>query len=194
MTRGMSKVKQILKDSLRLRFAAIAALALCGLMVLAACNENKQHPDEKDAVNNALTANNLGAVSVSQDRDKGVMTLTGDIDTQQQKDQAESVAKQAAPDYTIANEIGVRPPDNGQAKAVDSNLDSGIEDNYKAALKAHQNLDAQSISYSAKNGTLVLKGSVQSAAQKKEAAKLAKNVPNVKQVVDEIEVNQLNGA
>jgi hyperosmotically inducible protein len=49
-------------------------------------------------------------------------------------------------------------------------------------------LDAQSISYKAKNGTLVLSGSVKTAAQKSEAMKLAKNIPNVKEVVNEIEV------
>ncbi len=36
-----------------------------------------------------------------------------------------------------------------QAKSVDSSLDSAIQDNYKAALKAHKNLDDQSISYDA---------------------------------------------
>ena len=71
---------------------------------------------------------------------------------------------------------------------MDSNLDSAIEDNYKAAIKGHRNLDDQSIDYSAKNGTLVLKGSVKTVAQKKEAEKLAKSVPNVQQVVNEIEV------
>jgi iron uptake system EfeUOB component EfeO/EfeM len=38
------------------------------------------------------------------------------------------------------------------------------------------------------DGTLVLKGSVKTEAQKREAAKLAKDVPNVQQVVDELEV------
>jgi len=55
-------------------------------------------------------------------------------------------------------------------------------------LKAHKQLDEQSIDYSAKNGTLVLKGSVKTSAQKEEADKLAKEVPNVQQVVNEIEV------
>lgn len=185
MTKNPACSKTILRS--RVVLGAIATLTLCGAFMLAGCNQSK-HPDEKDAVNNALTANNLGAVNVSQDRDKGVMTLKGDLESEEKKDQAQTVAKQAAPDYTIANEIGVRPPDNGQAKAVDSSLDNGIEDDYKAALKAHQNLDAQSISYKAKNGTLVLSGSVKTSAQKSEAGKLAKAIPHVKQVVNEIEV------
>ena len=49
-------------------------------------------------------------------------------------------------------------------------------------------LDDQSISYSARNGALVLKGSVRTRAQRNEAAKLAQAVPNVKEVVNEIEV------
>jgi hyperosmotically inducible protein len=111
------------------------------------------------------------------------------VNSDDQKNQAATLAKQAAPDYTIANEVGVRPAGaEGQAGSVASNLDSAIEDNYKASLKAHKNLDDQSIDYSAKNGTLMLKGSVKTAAQKSEAEKLAKHVPNVQQVVNEIEV------
>ena len=171
----------------RIAAAAVVSLILCALLGLAGCNST--HPDEKDAVNNALTANNLGAVSVSQDRDKGVMTLSGDVETQDKKDQAGQVAKQAAPDYTIANQVGVRPIGmESQAKSVDSNLDSGIEDNCKAMLKAHKNLDKQGISCSAKNGTLTLSGSVKTAAEKSEAGKLAKQIPNVKETVNEIAV------
>jgi len=101
---------------------------------------------------------------------------------------AEKLAQEAAPDYTIANEIGVRPPEVANAGSVASNLDSAIEDNFKAEIKAHQNLDDQSIHASAKNGTLVIKGSVKTSAQKKEVGTLAKQVPNVQQVVNELEV------
>ncbi len=117
------------------------------------------------------------------------MTLAGNVGSDDQKTQAENLAKQAAPDYTIADEIGVRPLGaESQAKAVASNLDSAIEDNFKAFLKGNRNLDDQSIHASAKNGTLVLKGTVKTAKQRKEAEALAKKVPNVQQVVNEIEV------
>ena len=167
---------------------AVFAATLLIMFTLAAC-EREKHPDVKDAVNTAMTRNDLGVVNVSQDRDKGVLTLTGDVETADQKAQAGSIAAQAAPGYTIANEIGVRPVgQESQAKAVDSNLDDGIESNFKASLKAHKDLDNQHISFDAKNGTLVLTGSVKSPAQKAEAQKLAKAVPNVKEVVNEIEV------
>lgn len=168
------------------------ALLLVGVViagsatVIAGCK--KSMPDEKSAVTDSLKNNNLGSVDVSQDRDKGVMTLKGNVDSDDAKKQAETLTKQAAPDYTVANEIGVRPPQAENAGAVASNLDSAIEDNFKAAIKGHENLDDQSIHGSAKNGTLVISGSVKTATQKKEVQTLAKRVPNVQQVVNELEV------
>jgi hyperosmotically inducible protein len=165
-----------------------SSAVLVGVLALAGCNNKPSHPDEKSAVSGALSSNNLSAVSVSQDQDKGVMTLTGNVDTDDRKSQAEVLAKQAAPDYTVANQIGVRPPGDAQAGSAASNRDNAIEDNYKAELKEHKALNDQSISYSSKNGTLVLKGSVKTPGQKKEAEKLAKGIQNVEQVVNEIEV------
>lgn len=165
--------------------ASIAILA--SALTMAGCKDSS-HPDEKSAVTNSLSSNNLSAVSVSQDREKGVMTLTGNVDTADQKTQAETLARQAAPDYAIADEIGVRPPNDSTAGSVASKRDSAIEDNFKAAIKENKNLNDQSISASAKNGTIVLKGTVRTATQKKEAETLAKGIQNVQQVVNEIEV------
>jgi hyperosmotically inducible protein len=163
---------------------------LAGALAVAGCHNQPAHADEKSAVTNSLNSSNLNSVSVSQDRDKGIMTLTGNVGTDDQKSQAENLARQAAPDYTIADEIGVRPAgDQSQASSVDSKLDSAIEDNFAAAIKARKVLDDQSIHAKAKNGTLVLTGSVKTAHQKDEAGSLAKKVPNVQQVVNELEVN-----
>ena len=106
-----------------------AAILAGGAMVITGC-QSKDHPDEKGAVTNSLNGNNLGSVDVSQDRDKGVMTLKGDVASAEAKQQAEGLAKQAAPDRTIANEVSVQPVgDESQAKSVQSNLDDGIENN-----------------------------------------------------------------
>lgn len=168
-------------------FVFAGVIVMGSALVITGC-KSKGQPDEKGAVTSSLNANNLGSVDVSQDRDKGIMTLTGNVASDDVKQQAESLAKQAAPDYAIANEIGVRPPQAQNAGAVASNLDSAIEDNFKAAIKGHGNLDDQSIHASAKNGTLVITGSVKTHTQKKEVGTLAKQVPNVQQVVNELEV------
>jgi hyperosmotically inducible periplasmic protein len=166
-------------------FGSVAVLA--GTLAVAGCDK-PMHPDEKAAVTDSLKTGNLSSIDVSQDREKGVITLKGNVDSQDMKAQAENLAKQSAPDYIIANEVGVRPPGASEAGSVASNLDSAIEDNFKAMIKSHDNLNDQSISGSAKNGTLVLKGSVKTTKQKQEAGNLAKKVPNVQQVVNELEV------
>lgn len=171
------------------QFLTASVIVLAGALAVAGCHSNSNHPDEKGAVTSSLNTNSLGSVNVSQDRDKGVITLSGNVTSDDQKTQAESLAKQSAPDYTIANEIGVRPTGiEGTAGAVASNLDSAIEDNFKASIKGHENLNDQSIHGKAKNGTLLLTGSVKTPQQKKEAESLAKKVPDVQQVVNELEV------
>jgi hyperosmotically inducible periplasmic protein len=177
------------KECFRRAGVVVSSVVLAGTLAVAGCHQNSDHADEKGAVTNSLNSNQLSNVNVSQDRDKGVMTLTGNVDSPDKKAQAETLAKQAAPDYTVANEIGVRPPDAANAGTVASDLDKAIENNFKAEIKAHKALDDQSIRADAKNGTLELKGSVKTQAQKKEAEALAKKTPNVQQVVNELEVN-----
>lgn len=167
----------------------VAAAGLAGVMAIAGCNNGPKYADSKDAVNNALTQNNLGSIHVSQDRDKGVMTLTGTVPADDQKMQAENVAKQAAPTYTIADEIAVVPPQNASAtKAANADIDDAIEDTFKADLKKDPGLNDQDVSVKSKNGAVILSGSVKTAAQKREAEKMAKQIPNVQQVVNEIKV------
>jgi hyperosmotically inducible periplasmic protein len=186
--RGNKREKYMNAKAARKSFAVGSAAILAGALLASGCNNKKEFPDEKSSVTNSLNGGNLSAVSVSQDRDKGVMTLTGNLDSPDQKAQAETLAKQAAPDYTIADEIGVRPSGDSNAGSVASKRDSAIEDNFKAMLKEHKALDDQSIHCSAKNGTLELTGSVKTAAQRHEAEALAKKIQNVQQVVNEIEV------
>ncbi len=167
----------------------LTAASLAGVLMIGGCNNNPKYADSKDAVNNSLTQNHLGAIHVAQDRDKGVITLTGTVPTPDQKEQAESIAKTAAPTYTVADEIAVVPPDNADAtKSALSDTDSAIEDSFKADLKKHRNLDDQSISVKSKNGAVVLTGSVKTAAQKREASAMARRLPNVQQVVNELKV------
>lgn len=159
-----------------------SATLLLGLSLILGCsrtNQPQEHPDEVDSVSRALIVNGLYNVTVSQDRTWGVMTLTGNVLSQDKKAFAEQIAQVNASDYTIANEIGVTPP------PPPSQL---IADKYKAVLQAHKNLDFEDVNYEMKDGALVLSGNVHSAHERTEAVKLAKSVPNVERVVDEIKI------
>jgi hyperosmotically inducible protein len=72
------------------------------------------------------------------------------------------------------------------AKKVDSALDSGIDKNLEAMLVQH-NLK-RDVNYDVNNGVVTLKGDVASPGQRASVEKLAERVPNVKQVVNELEV------
>jgi hypothetical protein len=144
---------------------------------------------EADAVKKALQQADLKDVTVSDDTDKNTITLGGTVHSEEAKARAADVAKSAAGNRQIANEISVKPVGReSQAKAVASNLDEGIENNYKAELIS-RHLDDLSIHYKAKNRVLVLTGSVKNAEQREQAAKLASKVPNVRQVVNQLEVH-----
>jgi hyperosmotically inducible protein len=162
----------------------LIALALAATF---ACSTETKAPDVTDNVRNALNSAGLNDVRVSQDRDKNVVTLSGNVATEDDKGRAESIAKSQAGNAVIADEIGVRPKgDEGTAKKVDSELDSGIDKNLEAMLVQHKMNRA--VHYDVNNGVVTLKGNVPSQGQRANMEKLAEQVPNVKQVVNELEV------
>lgn len=168
----------------------ITTSILAALLISASCTQNGAARSQADAVKQALEQADLKDVSVSDDASKNTITLGGTLHSDEAKGRAGDIAKQAAPDRTIANEISVQPVgDESQAKAVASNLDDGIENNYKAALISKR-LDKLSIHYKAKNGVLTLSGGVKNPQQKSEAEMLASKVPNVQQVVNQLEVRR----
>ena len=157
------------------------------LAITLACSNNTKAPDVTDNVRHALDTAGLTDVHVTQDRDKNVVTLTGTVPTDDDKGRAESVAKSQAGSAVVANEIGVRPQDDeGTAKKVDSELDAGIDKNLEAMLVEHKMNRA--VRYDVNNGVVTLKGNVSSQGQRSNVEKLTQQVPNVKQVVNELEV------
>jgi hyperosmotically inducible periplasmic protein len=157
------------------------------LILTLACSQRQKSPDVKADIEKALGQAGLSSVNVSQDRDKGVITLSGDVQTDTDKRRAEDVARSISNSLVIANQIGVRPSGfESEAKKVDSSLDTAIEKNLEAILVG-KHLD-QDIKYTAKNGVLTLRGEVNSINKRHEIEQLAASVPNVKQVINELQI------
>lgn len=155
--------------------------------LLLGCSKGAQSADVKDQVEKALDQPAFKDVRVAEDREKGVVTLTGEVQTENDKQQAESLTMDVAGSQIVANEIGVRPSDSAsEAKKVDSEHDAAIENNFKAALVSHK-LD-HGLKFKAKNGVLTLKGTVHSEEQRNQLQLLAAAIPDVQQVVNETEV------
>jgi hyperosmotically inducible protein len=169
--------------------AFATCFVLAALLLTVACS----HRDNilyKDDVKKALEQAELKDVTVSEDQDKNTITLGGTVHSDEAKAKAADVAKAAANTRIIANEISVQPVGSeSEAKDVNSNLDDAIEKNYKAALIS-SGLEKQHVNFKAKNGVLTLTGTVQNAKERQHAEKLAAGIPNVQQVLNQIEVRR----
>ena len=167
----------------------MASVAVLLLTVAIGCSSNKANtPSVKDQVVKALDNAGYKDLKVNVNNDKQLVTVTGDVKSQEDKERAEELAKDMAAGYVVSDEIGVRPEGNeGAARNIDSNVDTGIVKDFKAVIIANR-LEKQHIRYDAKNGVLTLKGMVDSADLRKQAEQLATSVPNVQQVVNELDV------
>jgi osmotically-inducible protein OsmY len=167
---------------------SVGWLALLVFGTVAGCSgTSAKSPDVSDGIRASLDQAGLKSVSVSQDRDKGVVTLGGHVESDPDKFRAETVAKSLSGGQVVADQIAVVPPGvERDAKAVNSDLDQGIEKNLDAALIQDRLHD--SVKYGVKNGVVTLTGQVNSQSKRAEAEKIATLVPNVQQVVNELQV------
>jgi len=167
---------------------SIAIPTLLAVGILAGCSGTPaKSPDVSDNIRKSLDQAGYKDVSVSQDRDKGIVTLGGQVASDNDKSQAESLAKSLAGVQVVADQIAVVPVGiEKEAKAVNSDLDDGIEKNLDAALiqnKMHDN-----VKYEVKSGVVTLTGEVNSEYKREQAGKVATEVPNVQQVVNDLQV------
>lgn len=165
----------------------ILCLAAVALMATVACSK-QQKPSVKDAVVQALKQGGYDDVNVDEDRDKGVVTLKGDVKSADDKARAGELAQQAAAGRVVANELAVKPEGmEGMAKDVQSNTDDAIKSHWKATVAANK-WENQHINADVKNGVLTLKGDVDTPAQRTAAEKAAAAIPGVQQVVNELTI------
>lgn len=155
--------------------------------ILAGCSTSSKSSDVSASLRKSLDQAGFKSVSVSQDRDKGVVVLAGRVPSEGDKSQADSIAKSIAGEQVVSNQILVIPPGTeGDTKAINSDLDKGIANNLDAALI--QNTLQKNVKYDVKNGVVTLTGEVDSQPKVTQAGAVATSVPNVLQVVNELQV------
>ena len=165
----------------------LSLLSLLIVVTLAGCSTSTKSRDVSDSIRQSLDQAGLKDLTVSQDRDKGVVTLGGHVATETDKAKAESLAKSIAVGQVVANQIAVTPPGaESEARTVNSDLDNGIENNLHAALI--QNSLLKGVEYGVKNGVVTLTGEVNSQSKRAHVEQVASGVPNVQQVVNVLQV------
>jgi hyperosmotically inducible protein len=171
--------------TIKLRITILIPLVVGSLVGCSRTSEKS--PDVSDSIRRSLDQSGLKDVSVSQDRDKGVITLGGNVPVDSDKSQAESIAKSIAAGEVVSDQIAVLPAGaESESKTVNSDLDKAIDKNLDAALiqdKLHKG-----VKYDVKNGVVTLTGEVNSESKRAQVQKVASTVPNVQQVVNELEV------
>lgn len=169
---------------MKLKLAFLSPVLMAVLFT--GCATEHKSPDVASDVRKSLDQAGLQNVHVSQDRDKGVVTLSGNVPADTDKMRAGDVAKSIAGPQVVANEIAVVPPGDSDAKTVNSDLDKAISNNLDAAFT--QTRMKKDVSYDVKNGVVTLTGTVGSQGRRAEAQKIAAGVPNVQQVVNKLDV------
>lgn len=162
-------------------YMSAIALVVAGLV---GCTSNLA-PDVAGKVRDSMKQAGLKDVTVSQDRNKGVVTLGGNVATTDQKAQAGQIAQPIAGGQVVANEIAVVPNGDTTSKTVYSDFDKGIEANLDGAF-VQSNI--KGVTHSTKQGVVTLRGDLPTPQMRAEAEQIAAQVPNVQQVVNEISV------
>ena len=110
---------------------------------------------------------------------KGVITLTGDLDWQYQKESAESVVRRLGGVTGVFNEIKIKPSVNA----------ADVRDKIKAALVRNARIDADDITIATDGGKVTITGQVDSFYERSVAERTAWSAPGVTQVEDLLTVN-----
>ena len=144
-------------------FRIVTTLLAIGL--LADCSSTPKAPAVAESIRKSLDQAGLEQVSVTQDRDKGVVTLGGHVATDAEKATASQIAQSLAADQVVANQLAILPlKDSGPTKAMNTDLDEGIDKNLDAALIS--NGYKTGISHTVKNEVVTLTGTVDTERQR----------------------------
>jgi hyperosmotically inducible protein len=167
-------------------FRISAGIASILLVVLAGCSNSSQTPAVAGNIHKSLEQAGLRDISVTQDRDKGVVTLGGHVLSDGDRTRADQVAVSLAGGQVVANQIAVLPAsDSGPTKTLYADLDKGIDNNLDAALIS--NGYDSGVHHSVKNGVVTLTGTVDTDSQRTQIETIAHGVLNAEQVVNEIQ-------
>jgi osmotically-inducible protein OsmY len=127
----------------------------------------------------ALMLDSFVPKTVDAKVDDGFVTLTGSVDWQYQRDEADFVASSVAGALDVFNEIELKHP---TPKAGD------VQHSIKKAFKRNAALDANDLSVSTDDGTVTIKGNVSSWIEHDEALDAAWAAPGVTRVDDAMTV------
>jgi hyperosmotically inducible periplasmic protein len=169
------------------RAIPVVVLAMIGFLVVS-CTQTTD-AGITGLIKTKLAADDrVRASEINVDTTDGVVTLTGNVDSQEAKDQALKLAKETSGVKDVKDMISVREG-SASGDAPDPNRtvgehidDAGITMRVKARLLEDPTVKGLQIDVDTREGVVYLTGSVPGDAEKKQAIEIAKTTEGVKDV------------
>jgi osmotically-inducible protein OsmY len=156
----------------------------------AASNTNSGADSREDTASDAwitaksklalLADSRVSGFATDVDTNGGVVTLSGKVDSEENKSAASEVARGIEGVKSVNNQIQVVP--DARRDQVDA-ADDKIEDAIGKAMESDANLTDLSLAAEVNNGVVTLSGSVDTPDQLVKAASAIRKIPGVKAVV-----------
>jgi len=178
---------------------AAGALALIVMLIGAGCTATRTQETAGEALDDGVVTSKVKAAltddEITKARDikvetyRGVVQLTGFVDTNAEKAQASEVAKRVNGVKEVRNDIEVqsRTAERSVGEVVD---DGVITAKVKAALIDNPTTKARQINVDTRNGVVQLQGFVDSNEEKMQAGQVARSVSGVQSVRNDLEIKQ----
>jgi hyperosmotically inducible protein len=172
-----------------LRKLAVAAAAL---LVAGPVMAEKTAGDVVDDVEiaaqvktNLIASDKVSANDVNVEVEKGVVQLSGFVDSDEQRVEAGKIAADIIGVKSVSNKLALKGEERSMGTAVE---DQYIETKVNAALMADQGTSAGDIDVDVRNGVVQLSGFVSSDVEKQRATEVAMGVKGVKSVDNVLDI------
>jgi len=169
--------------------SSILLLAAALLLTAACARKTADLTGAKNRIQNALHEAVYDDVKVKEDRGKGVIRLSGNVRSIDDKIRVGQIAESVADGVVVANEVGVRPEgDEKTAAEVEHYRDAEIENHMRAEIAERK---WENIRVHSTNRVLTLEGNVETYDLRQQVDAIATQVPGVFQVVNLIKVKSI---
>ena len=177
----------------KLAFGTFCILVLC-LALCVACGPTGDAGVTASVKTKMAADPDVKAMRIEVDTKNGVVTLTGNVDSTVEKDQAIRIARETSGVRDVVDMITVRvAEDRGDAPNTDRTIGERLDDasitmKVKDQLREDPMVKARNIDVDTRDGVVFLTGTVSSNEEKKRAIELARNTPDVRDVQANLDV------
>jgi hyperosmotically inducible protein len=178
------------------RCAEILALVVVACLALGACGQ-RNGDDVAARVKDRIHGDDLTrTVNIEVSHHDGVVTLTGNVDTPDQKEQALALARTTEGVHDVVDRIATRTGSGqGDAPDVDRTAGEAVDDasvtrHVKARLLDDEIVRGLHIDVDTKQGVVYLTGTVRSEQERDRALELARSAPGVRDVQANLKIQR----